>query len=95
MPIIHRENAMGLKFMISNIGQFEAIPTTIILIGQNKKIEVQHSLESINQGFFHWMNGKRVQEAFSFLTADEREFLMTGITKEEWDKTFSEDVEEK
>lgn len=95
MPVIHRENALGLKFQISNIGSPDAVPTWITLIGQNKVIEVQHSLESINQGFFYWMNGMKVQNAFPFLSSDEREFLMTGITKAEWDRTFSEDVEER
>lgn len=95
MPIIHRENAIGLKFQISNIGSQDAIPTWITLIGQNKVLEVQHSLQDINQGFYYWMQGKKVQEAFPFLTADEREFLMTGITKEEWDKICNEDVEER
>ena len=27
-----------------------------------------------------------IQEFFSYLTASEREFLMTGITQEEWDE---------
>lgn len=95
MAIIHRENARGLKFMISNIGNPNNARTTITLLGGNKQIEVVYSLEAINQGFYWWMNGKRVQDAFPFMSADEREFLMTGITKDEWDKIFSEDVEEK
>lgn len=33
-----------------------------------------------------WINGKTIQDALPYLTADEREFLMTGITAEEWDK---------
>lgn len=36
-----------------------------------------------------WLNGGRpIQEVLPFLTADEREFLMTGITAEEWEKAF-------
>ena len=31
-----------------------------------------------------------VQHAFPDLTADEREFILTGITAREWDETFSE-----
>lgn len=31
-----------------------------------------------------------IQEIFSNLSADEREFIMTGITAEEWDDTFKE-----
>ena len=36
-----------------------------------------------------WQNGMLIQRAFPYLTPDEREFLMTGITKEEWDKAFA------
>ncbi len=35
-----------------------------------------------------WQNGTLIQNAMPNLTPDEREFLMTGITKEEWDATF-------
>lgn len=31
-----------------------------------------------------------IQEIFSNLSADEREFIMTGISAEEWDDTFKE-----
>lgn len=34
--------------------------------------------------------GALVQEAFPHLTLDQREFIMTGITAEEWDEAFSE-----
>ena len=39
----------------------------------------------------HWQNGALIQHAMPQLTPDEREFLMTGITKEEWDATFSDE----
>ena len=37
-----------------------------------------------------WMikNGAYIQNVLPHLTADEREFIITGITKEEWDETF-------
>ncbi len=36
-----------------------------------------------------WINGTLIQNAMPHLTPDEREFIMTGITKEEWDEAFS------
>lgn len=39
-------------------------------------------------------DGAFVQVAFSNLNADEREFILTGITKEEWDATFPEEEDE-
>ena len=35
-----------------------------------------------------WLNGEYIQNALSYLTADQREFLMTGITPEEWNAAF-------
>lgn len=32
-----------------------------------------------------------IQEAFPHLTAEEREFLMTGLTPEEWDEAFKDE----
>lgn len=34
--------------------------------------------------------GAKVQDAFPHLSADDREFFMTGITAEEWDGAFGE-----
>ena len=33
--------------------------------------------------------GELIQNAFPMLSADEREFIMTGCTPEEWDEMFS------
>ncbi len=37
--------------------------------------------------------GMHVQKAFPDLPAHEREFILTGITKEEWDEMFPEEEE--
>ena len=36
-----------------------------------------------------WRNGGLIQDVMPHLTADEREFIMTGITPAEWDATFA------
>ena len=38
-----------------------------------------------------WTAGTLVQDAFPHLTADDREFLMTGLTPEEWQALFAEE----
>lgn len=39
-----------------------------------------------------WRDGSElIQNAFPHLTADQREFLMTGIMPDEWDKAFKHD----
>jgi hypothetical protein len=41
-----------------------------------------------------WQTGTPIQRAIPHLSADDREFLMTGITPEEWAKTFPPDHDE-
>ena len=38
-----------------------------------------------------WKSGVLIQNAMPNLSADDREFLMTGITPEEWDEHFSDE----
>ena len=40
--------------------------------------------------FTLWNSGALIQEAFPNLTLDEREFIISGITKEEWNELFGE-----
>jgi len=40
-----------------------------------------------------WQGGQLIQEAMPHLSADDREFIKTGITPEEWDKMFDESPE--
>jgi hypothetical protein len=35
-----------------------------------------------------YANGALLQDAFPHLSADDREFIKSGITKEEWDELF-------
>lgn len=38
-----------------------------------------------------WEKGMLIQNAMPNLTAGQREFIMTGITAEEWDEAFGGD----
>ena len=43
--------------------------------------------------FARWQAGfERIQDAMPYLSASDREFIMTGITDEEWDQEFGEDA---
>lgn len=54
------------------------------------EIEVtQEQLDELNSP-----NRRLIQEIVPNLTPDEREFLMTGVTKEEWDAEFGGEKEE-
>jgi len=42
----------------------------------------------------HWIDtGTLVQDAFPHFDDDQREFLISGITPEEWDETFGSEEE--
>lgn len=45
------------------------------------------------QDYQDWVDGKFIQDAMPYLTAGEREFLMTGITEAEWETAFAEPSE--
>ena len=38
-----------------------------------------------------WESGTLIQNAMPHLTPDEREFIMTGITPDEWNNAFSDE----
>ena len=37
-----------------------------------------------------WQNGTHIQNAMPNVPAEDREFIMTGITPEEWGETFGQ-----
>jgi len=39
--------------------------------------------------YVSWSEGALIQDAFPMLNADEREFLMTGMTIADWDRVLS------
>jgi len=51
-------------------------------------MELNCTWEQFNEAHNKWESGMLCQQAFSFLNADEREFVMTGILPEEWDEAF-------
>ena len=83
--IIKRTNSMGLQY---NLESLSDNLTAIYHAGKSMILEV--SLDEINQAWYNWqMKGFMIQEAFPRLTPEEREFLLTGITPDEWKKIFS------
>jgi hypothetical protein len=50
-----------------------------------------HTLEinvTENQMFMYLYLNANIQDAFPNLSPDDREFIKTGVTKEEWDSAF-------
>ena len=60
------------------------ITRTSSLSGNTNSMEIEVTQEQLSS----WESGVLIQNAMSNLSADEREFIMTGITPEEWDSAF-------
>ncbi len=64
---------------------------TSALSGKLNSMELPITYERLLQ----WeRTGEPVQRAFPDLTPDQREFLLTGATPEEWDRAFPEEDEQ-
>ena len=50
-----------------------------------------HEVEVNENDYWDWEDGELVQNAFPYLSADEREMLISGIGPTCWDKMFSVD----
>lgn len=53
--------------------------------GNTNSMEIEVTQEQLSS----WENGTLIQDAMPNLSADEREFIKTGITPEEWDSAFN------
>ena len=61
------------------------------MTGIKRTLEIDISEEQLSQ----WHDGKDlIQNIAPHLSDGEREFIMTGVTSEEWDEAFEEDEDE-
>ena len=63
------------------------IAKTSLLSSRTHEMEIDVSDKQIAL----WMEGALIQDVMPSLSADEREFLMTGITPDEWATEFGEE----
>ena len=61
------------------------IAKTSLLSSRTHEMEIDVSDKQIAL----WMEGALIQDVMPSLSADEREFLMTGITPDEWNEMFA------
>lgn len=50
--------------------------------GKVRELELNVTQEQVNR----WQNGELIQNVFPDLSADEREFLISGMLPEEWER---------
>ena len=58
-----------------------------ILSGKTNKMEIPVTEKQLQE----WVDGKLIQDAMPNLTPEQREFIMTGATPEEWNASFPEE----
>lgn len=47
-----------------------------------------HEVECNEEDYFDWQDGELIQNAMPYLSAQEREYLITGICEDCWNKMF-------
>lgn len=60
------------------------ITNTSMLTGKRHTLEIDITPEQLKR----WQEGELIQNVCPHLSADDREFLVSGSTKEEWEKFF-------
>lgn len=60
-----------------------------LVSGNEHEREIDVTIEQLTE--IVRKNGRLIQDIVPHLSADDREFLMTGITPEEWDETFKDE----
>jgi hypothetical protein len=63
------------------------IERTCPLSGETKTLDIPVTQDQ----FDAWRSGALIQNAMPNLSADEREFIMTGTTPDVWEELFGED----
>lgn len=62
--------------------------------GSTRSVDIDLPVAGFIVCFDLWERGLLIQQAFPMLTDDEREFILTGLTPEEWVEIWSNDKNE-
>jgi len=89
-----RINPMGLQYKI--VGEITGVSCEVTCETNGAKCTIHMNIEQISQAWYNWqMKGQYAQVAFHPLPAEQREFLMSGITPAKWKELFGDDDEDK
>jgi hypothetical protein len=86
--IVLRKNKLGMNYRITQARgeQFTRVRTG------DKEMRFNTTVGDMNRGWYKWFQeGKLIQDAFPFLTSDEREFIQSGITPMEFAELFKDE----
>jgi len=69
-----------------------AVKVTAVSMFTNKESSVvmPMGIDAFIAARDRWVRGALVQDAFPSLSDDDREFLMTGVTRDEWEAAFKD-----
>jgi hypothetical protein len=85
MHVFKRLNSIGLEYIIMP----DTLGRTRITHG-DEYIIVDVSPETISQCWYDWEHKRLpIQSAFKCLGANEREFILSGITPKKWNELFA------
>lgn len=72
---------------VTAYGDFADTVTFSGITNSGKPFKIVVWLDEVNR----WANGESIQNCFNYLTAEQREILMTGNDDEAWEKMFGAD----
>jgi hypothetical protein len=83
---------MSMRIRLASLGANSVLVTrSNALDGKFNSLTIEMSKEEFLVCFNNWQNGALIQYAFPKLSSDEREFIKTGITRDQWDEIFGTD----
>ena len=102
---LYRTNPRGLVYQLSCCNNPANVDETIITLCSgrltvdnsevkptNKKIVVEIPLHNLIEKWERWKKGKPIQHVFTELNTSQREFLISGLDDNEWEKIFGDDA---
>lgn len=63
------------------------ITRTSVMSGVTRTLDIPVTMRQLQA----WTDGGLIQNVMSNLTDDEREFILTGVTSEEWDEAYADE----
>lgn len=86
MMMLNRVNRAGQPYKLREV--FGEPNKTHVQVG-DKSMVFNADIRRLDHAWYDWtMKGEFIQKAFLFLNNEEREFLMTGYTPEDWRTIF-------
>lgn len=65
------------------------ITKTSILTGETRTKEINVTKAQYDA----WLDGTLIQDAMPHLSADDREFILTGVTETEWNNVYNNEAD--